>query len=65
MYHGPPPDFKMEENLWKKIIKQPERFSPRPGTGLKELEAEIARSLKKANMRQLELILRIVRDITA
>lgn len=35
------------------------------GMGLKELEAEIARSLKKANKRQLELILRIVRDITA
>ena len=32
---------------------------------LKELEAEIARSLKRANMRQLELILRIIRDITA
>ena len=35
------------------------------GMGPKELETEIARSLKRANMRQLELILRIVRVITA
>ena len=33
--------------------------------GLEELEAEIARSLKRANMRQLCLILRVVRVITA
>lgn len=35
------------------------------GMGLKELEAEIACYVKRANMRQLHLILRIVRDITA
>ena len=63
MYHGPHPYFKMEEKHMKENHKKgAEDFY---GMGLKELEEEIARSLKRASTRQLELILGIVRDITA
>lgn len=63
LYHGPHPYFKMEEKHMKENHKKgAEDFY---GMGLEELEAEISRSLKRANMRQLCLILRAVRVIAA
>lgn len=50
----------MEENH-----KAAEAVFTASSMSVKELEAEIARSLKRANRRQLELILRIVQGIVA